>query len=29
MMRVFIDRCIALHMQGGLTADDAAMVKLT
>lgn len=28
MLRVFVDRCIALHGQGGLTADDAAMVKL-
>ena len=28
MMRVFVDRCIDLHMDGGLTADDAAMVKL-
>ena len=23
-MRVFVDRCIALHLGGGLTADDAA-----
>ena len=29
MMRTFIDRCIALHIDGGgLTADDAAMAKL-
>ena len=28
MMQVFIDRCIDLHMDGGLTADDAAMAKL-
>ncbi|MEM9140605.1 MAG: acyl-CoA dehydrogenase family protein [Pseudomonadota bacterium] len=28
MLRCFIDRCIALHVDGGLTADDAAMAKL-
>ena len=28
MMRIFIDRFIELHMNGGLTADDAAMAKL-
>ena len=28
MLRSFIDRCIALHLQGELTAEDAAMVKL-
>ena len=29
MMRTFIDRCIALHIDGGgLTADDAAIAKL-
>lgn len=28
MLRVFVDRCIDLHMAGGLTAEDAAMAKL-
>ena len=28
MLRVFIDPCIALHVNSGLTADDAAMAKL-
>ena len=28
MLRAFIDRCIALHIEGGLTAEDAAMAKL-
>lgn len=28
MMRVFTDRCMEAHMNGGLSADDAAMVKL-
>ncbi len=26
--RIFVDRCLELHNQGGLTADDAAMAKL-
>lgn len=29
MLRVFVDRCIALHLESGLSADDAAMAKLT
>ena len=29
MLRVFIDRCIELHLDGGLSAEDAAMAKLT
>lgn len=28
MVRVFVDRCVELHMAGGLTADDAAISKL-
>lgn len=28
MLRVFVDRCIALHMDKGLTAEDAAIAKL-
>ncbi|MEM1299005.1 MAG: acyl-CoA dehydrogenase family protein, partial [Pseudomonadota bacterium] len=28
MLRAFIDRCIELHLDGALTADDAAMAKL-
>lgn len=28
MLRVFVDHCIELHVQSGLTADDAAMAKL-
>lgn len=27
--RVFVDRCVALHLRGELTATDAAMAKLT
>ena len=29
MLRVFVDQCIELHLSDGLTADDAAMAKLT
>lgn len=28
MLRTFVDRCIELHMDAGLTADDAAIAKL-
>ena len=28
MLRAFVDRCIELHMDAGLTADDAAIAKL-
>ena len=29
MLRAFVDRCIELHLDSGLTADDAAIAKLT